>query len=192
MTDGALSHVEHFDSKAEVAEYIDSMKGDMAATYFMPGFYMTNIKGQIRPGQDGTPTFTQPWDATKTQIPLFDAGKDTGTYVAGILSQDPKSVDGLYVHAVSQWVTPTEIVETVSKAAGTQVNFKSVPESVFIKFLPPPVAEELTENMVLVRDYSYYGKGTETQQAEIDKKVLGDAKKVSWEEFVQANGPWKW
>ena len=97
MTNGALSHVEHFDSKAEVAEYIESIKGDMVATFFMPGFYMSNIKGMIRPNQDGVPQFTQPWDGAETKVALFDSGTDSGTYVAGILSQDPKSVNGLYV-----------------------------------------------------------------------------------------------
>jgi hypothetical protein len=38
MTNGVLRGVEHFDSKAEVAEYIETIKGDMVATYFMPGF----------------------------------------------------------------------------------------------------------------------------------------------------------
>ena len=38
MTAGALKGVEHFDSKAEVAEYIELTKGsDMAAAYFMAG-----------------------------------------------------------------------------------------------------------------------------------------------------------
>jgi len=194
MTNGALKHVEHFDSKAEVAEYIESMKGDMVATYFMPAFYMTNIKSSIRPGQDGVPTWTQPFDADKTQVALFDTATDTGTYVAGILSQDPKSVNGLYVPAVSQWLTPNEIVQTITNVTGTQVKFQSVPEKVWQSFLPMPekIAEELTENMVLVRDYSYYGKGAEKEQAKADEKVLAGAKTVTWEEFVKANGPWKW
>ena len=193
MTNGALSHVEHFDSKAEVAEYIESMKGEeMVATYFMPGFYMSNIKGMIKKNQDGVPQFTQPWDAEETKVALFDSGTDSGTYVAGILSQEPKAVDGLHVQAVSQWLTPNEIVQTLSKVIGTEVKFQQVPEKVFQGFLPENVAAELTENMVLVRDYSYYGKGAEKEQAKIEEKVLGGAKLVSWEQFVKDNGPWKW
>jgi uncharacterized protein YbjT (DUF2867 family) len=194
MTNGTLKHVEHFDSKAEVAEYIESMKGDMVATYFMPAFYMANIKGSIKPGQDGVPTWTQPFDGDKTQVPLFDAATDTGTYVAGILSQDPESVNGLYVPAVSQWLTPNEIVQTITKVTGTEVKFQSVPEKVWQSFLPMPekLAEELTENMVLVRDYSYYGKGAEKEQAKANERVLAGAKTVTWEEFIKANGPWKW
>lgn len=40
MTNGVLKGVEHFDSKAEIAEYIETTKGDIVTTYFMPGFYM--------------------------------------------------------------------------------------------------------------------------------------------------------
>jgi hypothetical protein len=135
-----------------------------------------------------------PWDASETKVALFDTATDTGTFVAGILSQDPKSVDGLYVPAVSQWVTPNEIVQTITKVSGTEVKFHSVPEKVWQSFLPMPekMAQELAENMVLVREYSYYGKGAEKEQAKADEKVLAGAKTVSWEEFVKANGPWKW
>lgn len=192
LTNGALTKVEHFDSKAVVAEYIESMKGDMVSTYFMPGFYMKNIKTMIKPNQDGIAQFTQPWDGKDTKVALFDSGTDSGTFVAGILSQDPKAVNGLYVQAVSQWLTPNEIVQTISKAAGTEVKFQQVPDKVYQGFLPPAVAEELTQNMVLVRDYSYYGVGSDQDQAQIDQKVLSGAKTVSWEQYVQENGPWKW
>jgi uncharacterized protein YbjT (DUF2867 family) len=37
LTDGVLSRLAHFDSKAMVEEYIESNKGDMIASYFMPG-----------------------------------------------------------------------------------------------------------------------------------------------------------
>jgi uncharacterized protein YbjT (DUF2867 family) len=37
LTDGELQHIEHFDGKAMVAEYIESQKGDMIVSYFMPG-----------------------------------------------------------------------------------------------------------------------------------------------------------
>lgn len=37
ITGGELSHVSHFDSKAIVAEFIGKEKGDMVASYFMPG-----------------------------------------------------------------------------------------------------------------------------------------------------------
>lgn len=79
----------------------------------------------------------------------------------------------------------------MSKTSGTKVKFQQVPEDVFQSFLPPPVAEEMAENMVLVRDYSYFGPGQEKRQPESDR-ILGGMKKTTWEEFVSANGPWTW
>lgn len=79
----------------------------------------------------------------------------------------------------------------MSKTSGTKVKFQQVPEGVFKSLLPPPVAEEMTENMVLVRDYSYFGPGQEKCQVESDR-ILGGIKKTNWEEFVRANGPWTW
>lgn len=42
LTDGALKHVEHFDGKAVVAEYVEANKGHMLASYFMPGMSTEN------------------------------------------------------------------------------------------------------------------------------------------------------
>jgi hypothetical protein len=37
MTAGELKHVNHFDSKAIVAEKMEKDKGEMVCSYFMPG-----------------------------------------------------------------------------------------------------------------------------------------------------------
>ena len=37
LTNGVLKRVEHFDGKAMVAEHIETYKGSMTASYFMPG-----------------------------------------------------------------------------------------------------------------------------------------------------------
>jgi uncharacterized protein YbjT (DUF2867 family) len=194
LTNGELKHVDHFDSKADVEEYIESIKGGsgMIASYWQPGFFMSNIKGMINPNpKTGVPTLTMPWDAEKTQVALLDVVKDTGKFVAGLLLADAKSVDGFHVNGVSQWVTPIEIVNTLNKTAGTKVEFQQVPPDVYQGFLPEPIAQEMTENMVLVRDWSYFGKGAEKKQEE-SNKILGGAKLTSWEDFVKQNGPWEW
>ncbi|KAJ9661171.1 hypothetical protein H2198_002115 [Neophaeococcomyces mojaviensis] len=175
LTDGKLGHVAHFDGKSEIAEYFESVKGKtgMLSTYFMPGFYVTNFKTMIRANpqvNDGTPTLTLPWDSEKTHVPLLSPEVDTGTFVAGIVSYpEPKELDGKYIQGVSEWSTPSKIVSEIGAAIGKEVKFNPVPEDVFMKFLPSDTAEELTENMVLVRDYSYYGVGTEKKQGESDK-----------------------
>jgi uncharacterized protein YbjT (DUF2867 family) len=194
LTNGELPHVDHFDSKADVEEYIESTKGgsDMIASYWRPSFFMSNVKGMIQPDPStGIPTLALPWELEKTQVGLLDAAGDTGKFVAGLLLADPKSVDGFRVNGVSEWTTPKEMVETISKICGTKVGFKEVSGEEYEGYLPPTIAEEMKENMLLVRDWSYFGKGTEKLQAE-SNKILGDMKLTSWEDFVKLNGPWEW
>ena len=77
LTEGKLARLEHFDGKADVEEYVEGVKGGMIATYWMPGFFMQNIKGMINPGQDGSPTFAQPWDASECALKYRPAESST-------------------------------------------------------------------------------------------------------------------
>lgn len=198
LTNGTLKKVAHFDGKSDIAEYFESVKGQsgMITTYFMPGFYATNFKSMVRSNpyvNDGAPTVSLPWDAQKTQIPIFDPTKDTGTFVAAIIaSPTPAELDGKHIQAVSEWKTPTEVVAVLSEEIGQEVKFNSIPAEVFQSFIPGPSAEELTENMVLIRDYSYYGLGAEKKQPE-DNKVLEAVglKPETFKEFVQSVRPWE-
>ena len=124
----------------------------------------------------------------KTQVPLLDVVGDTGKFVVAALLAGSKA-NGHRIQGVSQWLTPEAIVDALTKYGGKEVKFAEVPPEVYKSFLPAPIAEELTETMLLVRDYSYYGKGTEKKQAE-SNALLGGAKTVSWAEFVEANKPW--
>lgn len=192
LTKGQYTHVDHFDGKAKITEYIESIKGDkMTTTYFMPGFYATNIKSNIQAGPDGAPTLSLPWNAEKTMVPAFSPADDTGKFVTGILSQDFASVNGRYVHAVSEWVTPAKILQAISAAAGKEVKFNELSDETYLKMLPPPLALELGETMFLIRDYSYYGVGEEKNQAESNAILLDGMKPTSWVEFVEKNKPWE-
>ena len=146
----------------------------------------------IRPDEKGVPTLLQPWNVEKTQVPLLEAAKDTGFFVAGILlKDDPGAVNGLRVQACSEWLTPKQIFETLSRVANIDVRVQEVHEDTFKSFLPPQVADEMTQNMVLVRDYSYFGLGRANEQAEHDN-ILKGLKKTTWEQYVRDNGPWEW
>lgn len=201
LSGGTLRAVEHFDGKSVVAHYLDSIKKDagMLTTFFMPGFYMSNLKTMTKTNpevNDGIPTLTLPWDPKKTQVPLFNPARDTGTFVGGILGSDhPEDLDGKWIQAVSEWSTPSRIVSEMSQVLGREVKFNPVAAEVYIKFLPEAVAQELTENMVLIRDYSYYGPGAEKKQGDSDQilQPLG-LKTQTWKEFIeqdQKQGAWK-
>lgn len=47
MSDGKLDKVSHFDSKAQVEDYIRTLP--IVGVYFMPGFYMQNMLVYMRP-----------------------------------------------------------------------------------------------------------------------------------------------
>lgn len=47
-TNGILHHLEHFDSKAMVQEFIEAHKGDMIASYFRPGKGPSSDPSSIR------------------------------------------------------------------------------------------------------------------------------------------------
>lgn len=198
LTGGSLKKVEHFDGKSEIAEYFESVKtsAGMIATYFMPGFYMSNLKGMTRSSPQvngGIPTLSLPWDAESTQVPLLDAAKDTGVYVGGILGYpEPSKLDGKSIQAVSEWSTPAKIVADMTEVIGREIKFNPISAEFMMKMVPGPAAEELTENMVLIRDFSYYGPGAEKEQAESDKVLepLG-LKTVTYKEWVKSVGPWQ-
>jgi uncharacterized protein YbjT (DUF2867 family) len=194
LTDGELSKVEHFDSKAEVAEYAEQVKGDdMIVSYFMPGFFMSNLTQQFQPDKEGAGvvTLSQPWNPTETWVPMLDIQRDTGLFTAGLFEAGSKA-NGVFVQGVSEWVHPKDITGQLSQITGREVKFVEKPASVeSAAQLGNKIAEELTQNMILIRDYSYFGKGSEKKQGESDGFLLPGAKRNTWKAFAQ-NIQWQW
>ena len=193
MTNGKLSQIDHFVGKAEVEEYIESKKGSMMATHYMPGLFMSNFKaGMITPGPDGTPIVAGPYSPDALYA-LMDIRSDTGKYVLGAIEAGEKA-NGVRLQAVSEWMTASQAVETIAKYGDLNVVFSQVPRDVYKGFLVPKmgeyIGEEMTQNMDLIGDYSYYGVGSEKQQAENDKFLLQGSKLTSFREYVEANKPW--
>ncbi|KAH7384597.1 hypothetical protein BKA66DRAFT_416768 [Pyrenochaeta sp. MPI-SDFR-AT-0127] len=193
LTNGALPNVEHFDSKADISEYAESqkLKTGMWVTHFMPGYFMQNLKSAIsKDPQTGASIMAAPWTGTTTQIPLIDIVSDAGKYVAGALALG-SAADGAKIQAVSQWATPVEVASTISEITGTKVTFVEVPKDVWEGYLPlPPHAKtELGENMILIKDYSYYGKGTPAKQSEhnIFLDAIAGQKATSLADFVKTS-----
>ena len=191
LTAGKLTGIPHFDSKAEVEEYIEEKKlgTGTKASYFMPGTFMSNLGTMINPGQDGVPTIAGPLDPETGRYPWIDIRADTGKYVVGILEAGPEKADGARVQAVGEWLNPNETVRKLSEQEGKTINFASVPSEVYKGFLPPAIAEELTQTMELMGQYHYYGVGAEKYQEENDKWLLKGSSKVGLKEYAEKNGP---
>ncbi|KAJ9640703.1 hypothetical protein H2204_003332 [Knufia peltigerae] len=192
LTNGELSKVEHFDSKAEVAEYAEQTKGDMLVSYFMPGFFMSNLTGQFQPDKEtGVIAISQPWKPSETWIPMLDIQKDTGFFTVGLLEAGAQA-NGVFVQGVSEWMHPKDITDQLSQLTGREVKFVEQPASVeSAANLGNKIAEELAQNMLLIRDYSYFGKGAQDKQAQSDKFLVSGAQKTTWKKFAQGI-KWQW
>ncbi|KAL8690633.1 MAG: hypothetical protein Q9218_003967 [Villophora microphyllina] len=184
LTDGKFPNVEHFDSKANVEKYIREI--GIPATFFMPGFFMSNFEGFIRkspPNDEYTLALPMPDD---TPIPLFDAAGDTGKFVKGILTHRDKLL-GKRVLAATDYQTPKQIIETFKQCfpnGGSNAEFVNVSKDDYKNALagagmPPKAQEELYENMAFMHDYGYYGKESLDESHEIL-----DAKLTTFKDFL--------
>ncbi len=106
---------------------------------------------------------------------MIDVREDTGKWVAGIFEAGA-AANGKKVQAVSFWTDMQTFASDLGKAIGKNVAYNNVPSDVFKSFLPEAIADELTENMKLIDQYSYYGKETEKEQSKSDEFLLKDAK----------------
>lgn len=153
----------HFDSKAEVEQYIRDI--GVPASFFLPGFFMSNIPGKmLRPSPvTGAYTLALPIPTT-SPMPLIDTETDTGKFVKGILLNREK-VLGKRILGAADYYTPTQIVDTfkASKPADSKDAVAvEIQGEVFKGFLaktgaPPAIQEEMLQNMQLMPQFGYYG-----------------------------------
>ncbi|KAL8915322.1 MAG: hypothetical protein Q9171_000192 [Xanthocarpia ochracea] len=183
MTNGKLSHLPHFDSKADVNEYIREQKIPSCA--LNAGCFMSNFIGALQKSdEENTLNLNLHPD---TKIPLFDAANDTGKFAAGILL-NPSELLNKEVYAATGWYTPTDIVNAIEKFSGKKTTYHQVPDETFKTFFPEAIGEEMMETFMLVRDYAYYGPGGDKGVAESLKYVA--EKPTTLEEFVAKSGPY--
>ncbi|KAI1751904.1 NMRAL1 protein [Xylaria castorea] len=160
LTNGKLPHVYHFDSKAHVEEYIRSI--GVPATFFMPGFYMSNIPGGTMSKRGENWVFSLPIAST-SPIPLYNPA-DTGKYVKGIVD-NKEALLGKRFTAATEYLTAQEVVDTFKRVfpeAGKTAAYFETPKDAFFGFMkstgmPDYAVEEMYENMVLMQDFGYYG-----------------------------------
>ena len=72
---GRLTHVPHFDSKANVEKYIRA--SGVGCSFVLPGYYMSNFTSMFKRAEDGSYQLFFPV-GKEAKFPLFDAAKDTG------------------------------------------------------------------------------------------------------------------
>ncbi|PQE31587.1 hypothetical protein CJF32_00010495 [Rutstroemia sp. NJR-2017a WRK4] len=185
LSKGALPGVTHFDSKADIEVYI--RKIGIPATFFLPGFYMSNIPGsnlaRMPPDQKWKLAFPIPASAP---VPLLDTANDTGKFVKGILLNREKLL-GKRVYGATEYLTLTEILNQFKELypiAGEGAETVELPHDVYKANLgkygmSEEAQEELLQNMRLLAEFGYYG-GDSLDESH---SILVD-KLTTWKEFM--------
>lgn len=201
-SNGRLTHIPHFDSKADIEQYIRDL--GIPSTFYMPGYFMSNLDQAIRPGQDGTLTWALPV-SNSAKFPLADIKSDTGElkifmpggtraclltlysgkFVKAIVKKRD-SVLGARILGAQGYYTPQEIVDQLAEVTGKKTAFMQIDAKTYMSFLPEFVAEELLENHLFIEDPGYYaGEGLEKSH-----EILGD-RLVSWKEYAGNSAAFK-
>lgn len=105
----------------------------------------------------------------------------SGKFVTAAIKAFPTG-QGKRIYAATNYYTPKQIVSEFSGVIREPTSFVQLPEEVFKSFLPPPIAQELTENMLLLEDPGYYA-GADLSES---LAILSEKPKT-WKEFVEAN-----
>ncbi|KAL5611741.1 uncharacterized protein BROUX77_001897 [Berkeleyomyces rouxiae] len=188
LSNGALSNVHHFDSKAEIEDYIRAQK--IPATFFLPGFYMSNLSFGMLSNQSpsGDWTLSMPVPAS-APVPLFDAAEDTGKFVKAIVLNREKLLSKQVLGATS-YMKLSEILETFKNTfpvVGAKASYFEVPKDMYLDMMAKsgmPAPLELYENMRLLNDFGYYGG----ESLDASHKILED-KLTSLEDFFRKTKP---
>ncbi|PVH83435.1 putative NmrA-like family domain-containing protein 1 [Cadophora sp. DSE1049] len=188
LTKGVLTKVLHFDSKANIEKYIRST--GMPATYFMPGFYMSNLQGDAFRLVDNDWTFALPIP-TSAPIPLLNTADDVGKFVKGILLNREK-VLGKRIYGATDYYTIDDIVkdfkeqfpEAGKTAKAVELSHQAYKDALGSKGTPAEIQEELLQNMRLLSEFGYYG-GDSLDESH---SILVD-KLTTWKEFMATKAP---
>jgi hypothetical protein len=201
-SNGRLTHVPHFDSKADVEQYIRD--SGVPATFYLPGYFMSNLETMIRPGQDGALTWALPV-GKDARFPLIDIKSDTGKmtpwgspkaivvanqwtgkFVKSII-KNRQSVLGARIFGTQDYYTPTQILDQLAKVTGKKTSFLQVDENTYKSFLPEFMAEELLQNHLFIENPGYYGgEGLEKSHEILDEKLVGLKEFLEKSSFVKA------
>ena len=186
VSNGKLTIVNHFDSKAHVEEYVRSI--GVPSTFLMPGMFMSHALGSKRKNDQGIYVFNVPFDPKTTRIPIFDAANDSGLFVGAILLHGSSTL-GKRILAAAGYFTLDEIAQTLGEVTGTKTVTNRITYKQFQDALPPREAKEVTATYYLVESLEYYaGEPADALDKSIELVTsAGLRKPTSWKAYLEKN-----
>ena len=152
---------------------------------------MKAYKDQIK-AVDGGLSMIMPFSQSQSDSktwPVIDPRADGGKYIVGLF-EGGEAADGVSVHAVSAWTSSKELLATISREVGREVRFGAISPSELRAALPENIAYEISETMLLVGNYSYYGNGEEKNQDQNDQWLFKGTATTPLEQVIKNSAPW--
>ncbi|KAM0548782.1 hypothetical protein ACHAPJ_009778 [Fusarium lateritium] len=177
--------VEHFETKAQVEEYIRML--DIKSTFFMPGWFMQNHVSILKPvkADDGTYIFSMPW-TPDTELPLIDI-RDTGKFLAPALL-DPDYFHGKRLTCATAFYTLSNMADTWTRVTGTTVKLRVPQNKDDHTVLSEPPKHEGVNATAHIMQYGYFGPGGKDGLAWTISQLTEQL--TSWEDFIREHEPW--
>lgn len=195
MTDGKITGMYHYDSKAKVEDYIreNVMSKGVKAAFFVPSMYMQLFQTMFKPQPDenGILTLSNSW-GKDTGVPLIDI-TEIGKYLAPILlSSSPDTYNGASFVAASGYYTLAQICDGWTTITGKEVRYLDLqPGDEKFEGFPDGVKQVMKDAAGLMRGWGLNGP---TGPKDLDwtlKQVEGVGEELtSWEDFVKREPPW--
>ncbi|KAF2188544.1 NAD(P)-binding protein [Zopfia rhizophila CBS 207.26] len=154
-TSGRLTHVPHFNGKADIEEYI--RESGLPATYYPPGYPMSNFIQMLRKEKDGFYTLAYPVEKD-AKFPLIDIAEDTDEYsqCTGAIMKNHDRLLGARIYGAADYYTPERILAGLEEVTGEKTRPLQVSNEVYKSFLPDFMAEGMLENHLFIESPGYY------------------------------------
>lgn len=179
-TNGRLSHVPHFDGKADIEDYI--RESGIPATFFLPGYFMSNFKQMFQRKEDGDGKVEYSWAvpvSKDAKFPLVEIASDTGKFVKAII-KNRDSLNGKRIYGAGDYYTPERILAELEEVTGAKTSFTQIPGEVYKSFFPEFMAEEMLENHLFIDEPGYYnGASLDESHAILEEQP------ETWKEYAR-------
>ncbi|KAF2096457.1 putative hscarg dehydrogenase [Rhizodiscina lignyota] len=157
-TGGKYKWVWHFDSKAEIVNYIKEKLPELDArsSFVQIGHYMTNWKlfpamaPQKQP--DGSFLVQKP-EAPECLIPWVATERDTGAFVKALVEMPA----GKQIIGVSEYMTWPEWTKLWGRVLGVEAKFVQLPMDQFLSDVPEVLKRELYESFAFNAEFGWTG-----------------------------------
>ncbi|KAH9215858.1 hypothetical protein DL95DRAFT_363952 [Leptodontidium sp. 2 PMI_412] len=173
-TEGKITGVLHFDSKAVIEDYIRSLS--IPTTFVQLAVFMEQLPLMLIPTSSGAKSYKLITPvATITKFPLISVRTDTGKYVKSIIL-NRETMLGKVIMAGERDYTTQEAADILVKVGevdvvAEQCSYEEYKGMLVAFGLPEFTADDMTENMKFIEEFGFFGG----ERVEDDHSILSES-----------------